>query len=102
MEDARDALTWHDTDSYYDILSPHCSTLDLWETEYFHIMDSHEAILDFIRGSGLRPFVQALDSEEEIAAFESLVLEAYRQEYAIQPDRMILFPFRRQFVLARA
>ena len=100
MADARDALTWHDSGYYYDALADQCTHIDLWETEYFHIMESHDAILDFIRGSGLRPFVQALDSEEDIAQFETLVLQGYRQNYPPSQNQKILFPFRRQFILA--
>lgn len=101
MENARNALSWHDTDFYYDALTGHCRSLELWETEYVHVMNGHEAILDFIRGSGLRPFVQTLDSENDVAAFEALVLDGYRRDYEIRPDGNILFPFRRQFILAR-
>ena len=100
MANARDALTWHDSEYYYDALADRCAHIDLWETEYFHVMDSHQSILDFIRGSGLRPFVQALNSDKDTAEFESLILQGYRRHYKTQNDNKILFPFRRQFILA--
>ena len=99
MAQARQALTWHDTAYYYDALINQCASIDLWETEYLHVMPNHEAILDFIRGSGLRPFTQTLHSDDDIAHFETLVLQGYRHHYKTRPNSEILFPFRRQFIL---
>lgn len=100
MESARNALTYETAGFYYDTLQPVCNKLDIWQTEYIHIMENHEAIVDFIRGSGLRPFTQALDSEEDIARFEGIVLQGYTNAYPPQADGRILFPFRRQFIIA--
>lgn len=100
MEGARNALTYATAGFYYDTLSARCEKIDLWETEYFHIMESHQDIVDFIRGSGLRPFTEALESDEDIQQFESLVLHGYSRAYPRQSDGRILFPFRRQFILA--
>ena len=45
----------HETGFYYDLLAPHAGRVDLWETEYIHIMPGAEAILEWYRGTGLRP-----------------------------------------------
>ena len=45
---------------YYDLLAPQATRIDLWDTEYLHLMDSPAAILSWIRGTGLRPFLEAL------------------------------------------
>ncbi|MFP6581498.1 MAG: methyltransferase domain-containing protein [Candidatus Hydrogenedentota bacterium] len=100
MDSARNALTYATTGFYYDTLQPLCNKLDLWETEYIHIMDDPVDIVDFIRGSGLRPFTQALNSEEEVQRFEKIVLQGYTNAYPPQADGRILFPFRRQFIIA--
>ena len=71
---------------YYDLLSPHASKLDLWETEYIHVMNSPAAILEWIRGTGLRPFLEALPSEEQRRHFEDLFLAGLTRAYRA-PER---------------
>ena len=100
MTHARNALTYQSTGFYYDVLRSLCTSLDLWETEYIHEMENAQAIVEFIKGSGLRPFVETLDTPEEIIHFESLVLDGYTQAYPAQTNGRVLFPFRRQFIVA--
>ncbi len=90
----------HPISTYYNILAPHASRLDLWETTYIHILPDAEAIVEWYKGTGLRPFLQALDSESERERFTSLYLEAIRIAYPPQPDEKILFPFQRLFLIA--
>ena len=46
--------------TYYDILAPGAKTIDLWETEYQHILPDAAAIVEWYKGTGLRPFLNAL------------------------------------------
>jgi trans-aconitate 2-methyltransferase len=85
---------------YYDVLQPHVSKLDLWETEYIHLMDSPAAILEWMRGTGLRPFLEALNSAQQKCRFEQLFLAGLKTAYPPQKDGRILFPFRRLFLVA--
>lgn len=100
MEAAKGALTMERPSFYYDALKPYASRIELWETEYNHVMENSDAIVEWIRGTGLRPFLEALESEDDQRAFlEKLragVARAYRQQY----DGRVLFPFRRLFVIA--
>lgn len=89
----------HDPAFYYDTLSPVSGRLDIWETEYCHIMDGPEAIVDWYRGTGLRPFLSALP-EGEREAFLSDYLDAIRPFYPRRSDGKVLFPFRRLFLIA--
>ena len=100
MEAARNALTNERPSFYYDTLQPLTSQLNIWETEYFHVMDSPKAILKWFRGTGLRPFLEALESDEHRQDFERQVLSGYTQAYSRQKDGRILFPFRRLFFTA--
>ncbi|MDO8963642.1 MAG: methyltransferase domain-containing protein [Coriobacteriia bacterium] len=94
------ALTMESPGVYYDCLSPEARSVDIWETEYFHVMDSHAAIVDWIGSTGLRPFLDALGSETEKQQFVSRLDRAVRQTYPLQQDGRVLFPFRRTFVIA--
>ncbi|MCA9016219.1 MAG: trans-aconitate 2-methyltransferase [Planctomycetaceae bacterium] len=85
---------------YYDLLAPLATKIDLWETEYMHIMENVEAILEWFRGTGLRPYLEALSDEIQQAQFEAELLERYRDAYPLQQNGKVLFPFRRLFVVA--
>ncbi|HEX2959861.1 MAG TPA: methyltransferase domain-containing protein [Chitinispirillaceae bacterium] len=78
---------------YYDILSGLFNKIDLWETHYIHIMDSHSSILDMIRGAGLRPYIDRIENNEEKMQFEKTVLDSITSDYRVQKDGKVLFPF---------
>ena len=59
----RNALTMETPSFYYDVLVDSATSLDIWETEYNHVMDSKDSIVDWIASTGLRPFLAALDTE---------------------------------------
>lgn len=93
-------LTMESPGLYYDCLSPHARSVDIWETEYFHVMDSSSAIVDWIASTGLRPFLRALESEDETQLFLARLNERVRDSYPPQEDGRVLFPFKRTFVVA--
>jgi trans-aconitate 2-methyltransferase len=87
--------------TYYDWLAPLCSDVDIWSTVYLHVLQGADPVVDWMRGTGLRPFLQALDGPEEEAAF----LDAYRARLAklfpARSDGVTLLPFPRLFIVAR-
>jgi trans-aconitate 2-methyltransferase len=83
----------------YEILKPHAATLDIWTTEYLQVLEGEDAVYRWVSGTGLRPFVQALDGEDQagfIAAYKARLNEAYPR----RADGTTLFPFQRLFVVA--
>ena len=87
-------------ESYFDILAPLSASVDIWETTYLHALDGDDPVLDWVSGTGLRPFVQRLQAEER-DAFLSAYRTRLRDAYPRRADGMTLFPFRRLFVVAR-
>jgi len=85
---------------YYDLLQPNVARIDMWETEYIHVLQNHQSIIDWIRGTGLRPFLETLSSDEQRARFEKLLLDGVSEAYSKQRDGRVLFPFRRLFIVA--
>lgn len=59
-----------------------------------------EAILEWFRGTGLRPYLEALPDDDQRAQFEEELLARYREAYPIQQNGKVLFPFRRLFIVA--
>jgi trans-aconitate 2-methyltransferase len=65
---------------YYDLLTARGAQVDAWRTVYNHPMPSPEAIVDWVRGSGLKAFLERLSPElrpEFLARYTAAVAEAY-------------------------
>jgi trans-aconitate 2-methyltransferase len=93
-------FTIHNYSFYFDQLSHASSEIDIWETDYMHIMDSHTSILEMIRSSGLRPFLERLESENDKKDFEEQVLLKITNDYPKQKNGKVIFPFKRLFFIA--
>jgi trans-aconitate 2-methyltransferase len=100
LEPARTMFTHAPAAFYYDTLQPLASRIDLWETTYYHVVAGPEALLEWYRGTGLRPFLEALANDEERRDFERQVLDRYIAAYPRQPGGRVLFPFQRLFFVA--
>jgi trans-aconitate 2-methyltransferase len=100
MASARTALTKELPSLYYNVLQPLASHLDIWVTEYYHILESPRSIVEWFRGTGMRPFLEALASPEQKQQFEQRVLEGCTRAYPPQNDGRVLLQFRRLFIMA--
>ncbi len=85
---------------YHTWLTPLSGALDIWQTTYVHPMAGVAAVVDWFRGSALRPFLHPLDARER-----EQFLERYMREladaYGVKRDGAILFPYPRLFIHAR-
>jgi len=86
-------------EDYYDLLSPVAERVDLWDTEYQHVLPGPDAVVEWVRGTSLRPWLQRLPSEAERAAFLGEFTRAIGDAYPSRPDGHVVFPFRRRFVV---
>ncbi|MFT3788449.1 MAG: trans-aconitate 2-methyltransferase [Tepidisphaeraceae bacterium] len=85
---------------YYDLLAPIAASVEIWETEYIHAMPDHDAIIEWYRGTGMRPYLEALDADEQLA-FVDAIKQQLVEAYPKQTDGRVLFPFLRIFFVAR-
>ena len=85
--------------AYLDLLASAGCEVDAWETTYLHVLQGEDAVLEWYRGSGLRPVLAALP-EAEAAEFTAEYAERIRAAYPPAPYGTVL-PFRRVFVVAR-
>jgi trans-aconitate 2-methyltransferase len=97
---ARGAIMVEGPEFYYDVLQPHAKHVDLWVTEYLHVLDEPAAIVEWFRGSGLRPFLEALADDAERRRFQELLLAGVTAAYPRRAGGKVLFPFRRLFAVA--
>lgn len=84
---------------YFDLLSEVTHDFCVWETVYCHRLKSHEAIMEWYRGTGLRPYLSVL-SEEKKKEFEKDIFDRLVQEYKAQKNGEIIFRFPRFFFIA--
>ena len=85
---------------YHDALARRAARLDIWATEYLHVLDGVEAVIEWYRGSGLRPWLDALPDEDVRRRFLSDYRMLLAPHFPPRKDGSVLFPFRRLFVVA--
>lgn len=85
---------------YYGVLRPHCALVDIWRTTYHHpLAGGADAVVEWFKGSGLRPFLAPLNAAETagfLAEYRSRIAGAY----PALPDGSVLLPFPRLFLVA--
>ena len=84
---------------YFEILSGCSKDFDIWETVYYHRMPSHSALLDWVKSTRLRPYLEALENTDK-QHFENELLSGVRKLYKPQKNGEIIFRFRRLFFTA--
>ena len=63
-------------------------------------MASVEAIMEWFRGTGLRPYLEALPDDATRDCFEAELLKRCAEAYPLKQNGNVLFPFRRLFLVA--
>lgn len=86
-------------EAYLDRLLPLCRMLEVWETEYHHLLEGEAPVLDWLEGTTLVPVMAALEPQER-AEFLDLLAPKLASAYPRRPDGTTFFPFRRLFILA--
>ncbi|MFI9218645.1 trans-aconitate 2-methyltransferase [Streptomyces werraensis] len=87
-------------EGYLDRLAALGCSVDAWETTYVHLLSGEDPVLDWVKGTGLRPVLTALDDdpagrEEFLAEYRAALREAYPATAHGTP-----FRFRRVFAVA--
>jgi trans-aconitate 2-methyltransferase len=100
LRDVRGVLPVLSVADYYRLLSPDCAT-DIWTTTYLHELTGDDPVLEWMKGTGLRPYLDRLTDGAERADFLAAYAAALRPLFPVQADGVTLFPFPRLFVLAR-
>lgn len=101
---SRPPVSWHveSPGFYYDRLAPLARSVELWLTDYMHVLSGPEAIVEWHRGTGLRPFLDQLPDDTARDEFLRDYLAAITPHYPLQTDGNLLLPFRRFFLVAYA
>lgn len=97
IDDERHVL--HALKDYYLMATSTFGNATMWQTDYYHKMESHENILEFLKGTALRPYAERLDAEQTQAFFDR-VLKNLENAYPRESDGSLLFTFKRLFIVA--
>lgn len=90
----------HAPEFYYDVLAPSAERLEMWYTDYLHVLDGVGQIVEWYKGTGLRPWLDALPDETMHGRFLAEYRDALAPHFPPRRDGRVLFPFRRLFFIA--
>lgn len=82
---------------YLSLLTAAGLRVSAWQTRYLHVLAGPDPVLEWVRGTGLRPVLAALsddDTAEFEASYRALLRSAYPQE-----QFGTVYPFLRTFVV---
>ncbi len=88
------------TEECFDVLSDISNDFEIWETTYCHRMPNYESIIEWYKGTGLRPYLEQL-TESDTDDFVNDVFIKLKQRYKMQNNGEILFRFPRLFFMVR-
>lgn len=89
---------------WYNALIPHCATVDIWHGLYQHVLPGPGSIVEWVKGTGLMPFLNALPDEKAEAEVREAYLKAYEQRigevYPPLADGKVMLRYPRLFIVA--
>ncbi|MGK6315333.1 trans-aconitate 2-methyltransferase [Neorhizobium sp. DT-125] len=85
--------------AYFDALMPKVSRVDVWHTVYYHPLADAPAIIEWVRGTGLRPYLDAA-GPAHAEAFTADYTARIARAYPPMADGRVLLRFPRLFVVA--
>lgn len=83
---------------YLDLLASEGLAVDAWQTEYQHVLPGEDPVVEWVRGTGLRPVLAAL-APAEAARFTQQYAALVSEAYPPRPYGTV-FAFARTFVVA--
>jgi trans-aconitate 2-methyltransferase len=84
---------------YIEALTPLCASVDIWRTTYVHRLAGPDAIVEWVKGTGLRPYLEPLDTNER-AGFLAQYRAEIARAYPPLANGDVLLPFPRLFIVA--
>lgn len=88
-------------EEYYNALVPHAQSINIWRTNYHHVLADAGAIVEWVKGTGLQPYLNRMEGDE---GAKKAYLEEYerrlKEEYTELVDGKVLLGYPRLFVVA--
>ncbi len=93
-------ITYHSAEYYYNRLVSLTQKITLWETTYYHILKSHQELIEWYKGTAMKPILDRLQTADKKLEFEQEILNESKKYYSPQQDGRIIYPFKRLFFTA--
>lgn len=85
---------------WYNALIPYCDKVDIWHTLYQHVMEAPSSIVEWVKGTGLMPFLEPLPTQEVKEAYLKAYEARLAELYPALADGKVLLRYPRLFVVA--
>jgi trans-aconitate 2-methyltransferase len=81
-----------------------CESVNIWRTQYQHVLQNHGAIVEWVKGTGLQPYLNMMEGDEEKKAFleeyEKALGERYESIEIEDGKKVVLLQYPRLFIVA--
>lgn len=85
---------------YLEILAPLAASVDAWETCYYHVLTGDNPVVEWTKGSALKPYLDACVDDQQRQSFLSLYAEKVLKNYPKQSNGTTVMAFHRLFIVA--
>ncbi len=89
----------HSLTTYYNMMMKYYSTVEVWQTNYIHQMNSSDDVVEFVKSTALIPYLERL-TETQQKEFLGQLCQKTAQCYRACANGKVLFPFERLFYMA--
>ncbi|KAH7061721.1 S-adenosyl-L-methionine-dependent methyltransferase [Paraphoma chrysanthemicola] len=86
--------------AFYDALSPYANNVNIWRTEYQHVLRDAGGIVEWVKGTGLQPYLNRIDDEGAKKAFLEEYEHRLKEAYPELTDGKVMLGYPRLFVVA--
>ncbi|KAH8732684.1 S-adenosyl-L-methionine-dependent methyltransferase [Phaeosphaeriaceae sp. PMI808] len=87
-------------ETFYNALVPFAEEVNVWRTSYHHVLKDAEAVMEWVRGTGLQPFLNRMEDEEVKKAFLREYQSKLKVAYPEMVDGNVLLVYPRVFIVA--
>lgn len=84
---------------YYDLLAPLSKLVEVWQTDYLQLLDGHNPVLEWVKGTALVQILDTLDDDQK-TQYLTVLGDRLLAAYPRRADGKTIFPFRRIFIVA--
>ena len=86
--------------AFYNALIPYASSVNIWRTNYHHVLKDAGAIVEWVKGTGLQPFLHRMEDDGVKEAYLKEYERRLAEAYPSLADGKVLLGYPRLFVVA--
>ncbi|CAI6332144.1 unnamed protein product [Periconia digitata] len=86
--------------AFYNAFASEAATVNIWRTTYQHVLKDVPAIVEWVKGTGLQPFLHLIPEEEARKEYVKAYERELKNAYPELVDGKVLLAYPRLFVLA--